>query len=1040
VRAASRGRMSQLYAGAEAGGDGAGAGTFADAERELDGLGKEAAFKVSVDRRKSVGCGGCCALVLGLVVYLASAANAANEIANGAAAEMKIFLVENLCDQKLKLTGEVRILNPSSWSASISATGFHIRNTDGVLLNQAEGAGTGIQPEVIHMPPNSNEWQPLVMELETVDLQSYGELWAQTLADGSMDVLMDLDYSGGLDNFPLKASGTMKVLLTTDMPGNNGAASREAEQNGDMIVRMGKIEFSAEVLSIDAPVVTDTAEVLSVATRAVVSATWPPCLLLHMFGLPQMDIRVSSAAVGGNDIATFRIVRYKLPDDYDAMSWENNDVEVWLKALVTADQADNSRDVSNLLASVEPEVPLHFRLDTDECLILQIFDIAFGQHSITSPGLLSNATRVAIANVLNGTTLRDTRTEQDSQMAAHTVDGALEEIHPGLYFDLLTQNATYEAAMDWFGFVPQDRAAYSAQPAGPDVYPEYGEDTSVDGEMQYRPGSLVAALVLAQPWTKLVVGVPTRRCAEAEQDCLNDPTCSRIVNSVVDPVAPTAAETLRCTLNSICALSLAQCAPRAGDPVPVGIATRFDVSPPRHVSEDADSVLITATYPQSQLTGLVQSLVDEISPALAGDQSQVTAFDMWQLSLLANADPPTVLGKALGFRLNVVTPSDLDQIIANSAIFQQEETDVEAEALEEEEEVVDEVEGTSAPSSGSACREPVPPPTLELLPRRPDDSDQTLRMQAVWTGPPDEETDPDKQLRVYPANKIALKLYFDDAGDHWDGWDVSAAPAHTDAQRMMTIEFEGSMLITQTWTFDITLFNGPSLEHFASQSIQYAWRDGGLALGFDVSLDDDAVVMPLDLVLWQLPRVCSGGLAGGPGGRDDGGPPRDGPPGDSAPPPTPNCVQANEGPDMRFVTDVHTAGSLMDGSGTTTMELSNPLGVGFAIKNINLRVDKVTHQWIPAPRGSHQHGHSVDRAHIITSAHLTECGGHTPCVSVLAHCVADQACGRVHFGVGATLLVDYSEVQDVDHAQLNINREWERSVQCLVLLDCSAAW
>ena len=136
---------------------------------------------------------------------------------------------------------------------------------------------------------------------------------------------------------------------------------------------------------------------------------------------------------------------------------------------------------------------------------------------------------------------------------------------------------------------------------------------------------------------------------------------------------------------------------------------------------------------------------------------------------------------------------------------------------------------------------------------------------------------------------------------------------------------------------------------------------------------------------------------------------------------------------MRFVTDVHTAGSLMDGSGTVTMELSNPLGVGFAIKNINLRVDKVTHQWIPAPRGSHQHGHLVDRAHIITSAHLTECGGHTPCVSVPAHCAADQACGRVHFGVGATLLVDYSEVQDVDHAQLNINREWERSVQCLVL-------
>ena len=152
------------------------------------------------------------------------------------------------------------------------------------------------------------------------------------------------------------------------------------------------------------------------------------------------------------------------------------------------------------------------------------------------------------------------------------------------------------------------------------------------------------------------------------------------------------------------------------------------------------------------------------------------------------------------------------------------------------------------------------------------------------------------ELRFYPDNKIALKFYFDDA----DPYDVTAPPAHGPTQRTTMIEFEGSMLVTTTWTFDITLFNGPALEHAGTESITYTRRDGGVAFGFDVSLDDDAVIMPLDLVLPQLPRSCVNGGMGGPdpddpnsgGGGGGGRPP---PRGDPPPPPAGRDQAAGRG-------------------------------------------------------------------------------------------------------------------------------------------------
>eukprot|EP01043_Picozoa_sp_COSAG02_P127584 COSAG02_NODE_64964_length_259_cov_0.643750_1_plen_82_part_10 len=82
----------------------------------------------------------------------------------------------------------------------------------------------------------------------------------------------------------------------------------------------------------------------------------------------------------------------------------------------------------------------------------------------------------------------------------------------------------------------------------------------------------------------------------------------------------------------------------------------------------------------------------------------------------------------------------------------------------------------------------------------------------------------------------------------------------------------------------------------------------------------------------------------------------------------------------------------MDYSGTMTMELSNPLGVGYGVKNIDLRVDKMVHQWVPGQ--GRQRGHVETNSRIITQFHLGGCHS-IPCVYVPANCTADQACGRV---------------------------------------------
>ena len=114
--------------------------------------------------------------------------------------------------------------------------------------------------------------------------------------------------------------------------------------------------------------------------------------------------------------------------------------------------------------------------------------------------------------------------------------------------------------MNWFGLEYQDCVPYTVRAAG--IYPgwpEGGVDTAVSARMTYRKGSLVEALALSQPWQKMIVGIPLRRCAEAEQICLLDPPCAAIVNSVVDPMYPTVVETARCGLNTLCARGLAAC-------------------------------------------------------------------------------------------------------------------------------------------------------------------------------------------------------------------------------------------------------------------------------------------------------------------------------------------------------------------------------------------------------------------------------------------------------------------------------------------------
>lgn len=247
---------------------------------------------------------------------------------------------------------------------------------------------------------------------------------------------------------------------------------------------------------------------------------------------------------------------------------------------------------------------------------------------------------------------------------------------------------------------------------------------------------------------------------------------------------------------------------------------------------------------------------------------------------------------------------------------------------------------------------------------------------------------------------------------------------------MLAVEFEGSMLITQTWIFEVTVVAGLPLEHFATQTVQYARREDSFALGFDVSLDDDAVVMPLALVLPQLPRLCPGDRdVGGGGGRQGGPGRRDGPggrPGDGTDDPTAqDCGSQNDGPDFRFYTNYHTSGSILDYytsgsiSWTVSMALSNPLGVGYGIKDIDLRVDKTESRWVPDNHGS---GDLVPHSRVVTQFDLVDCHSIT-CVFVPANCSADQACGRVPFSVTGTLKAPMSEVQDTDRFDLDINSE-----------------
>jgi hypothetical protein len=810
-------------------------------------------------RRRAVLCVAIGTLVI-LGAYVGSAAVAVAALARGTTATINIRSVGAACGSSVLVTADLRTMNPSSWAVSLHVAEMYVRDLNDTLTSRVDSAG--FTPSTIHLPAGASVTVPLTASVDLVNVPAVGAMLHETYTTGRVHMKIGLSYAGRLDMFPFTVEGTMALLVKTATPagdppphasaesdrkapappGMGGASGARAQGTTDTtrVKTIDTLHLGMNVLAATRPIVDDSAAGLTISTTLTVSASWIICLICHIFkDIPTIVMRLSSVGVDRHAVASVRMVTFRLSDDYNTMSWGNSEVEILLEASVGVDQAADARTVLTKLATGTAEVSLHANVVPGDCPILQAVATMVGEYSFMVSGLLSSMDNASVVNVR--------RPSIDNPQAVVGGDhrGGI-EVTFGHEF---MQNATATGMLDWIGLVVSHNAtALSARP-------DTADTTSLRGRIVYRTGSFIEALVRAQPWDQLNVAVPLRRCAEAEQACSLDADCLAIVTSVLDIQRPTAAETLHCARNQRCAWSLAQCASRPGDPVPVGVATRFDVSTPRRVSQDTDSVLITATYPQSQLTGLVQSLVDEILPALAGDQSQMMAFDMWQLSLLANADPPTVLGKALGFRLNVVTPSDLDRIIASSAIFQREETDVEAEAMVEEEEVVDEIEGTRAPGSGSPCGEPVPPPTLELLPRRPGDSDQTLRMQAAMPRP---QTGPFAQRLVYLDNKIALKYFFDGTGGHWGGWDVSVPPAHTDAQRMFMIEFEGAMVIAEMWTFNITLFNGPSLEHFGTQAFQYTRHDASMALGLDVSLDDGAIVTPLDLVFRQLPQVCSG--------------------------------------------------------------------------------------------------------------------------------------------------------------------------------------
>lgn len=124
--------------GAAAGGEESLGTTFAEAAIELEGMEGKKDYDINISR-KGVGivCGSVsCILLVCLGLWLNSAATAASAIANGAAAEMKIHKIENLCDATMKLSAEVRIRNPSTWDFSMTASAFHVKDSAGVLVNQ----------------------------------------------------------------------------------------------------------------------------------------------------------------------------------------------------------------------------------------------------------------------------------------------------------------------------------------------------------------------------------------------------------------------------------------------------------------------------------------------------------------------------------------------------------------------------------------------------------------------------------------------------------------------------------------------------------------------------------------------------------------------------------------------------------------------------------------------------------------------------------------------------------------------------------------
>jgi hypothetical protein len=131
--------------------------------------------------------------------------------------------------------------------------------------------------------------------------------------------------------------------------------------------------------------------------------------------------------------------------------------------------------------------------------------------------------------------------------------------------------------------------------------------------------------------------------------------------------------------------------------------------------------------------------------------------------------------------------------------------------------------------------------------------------------------------------------------------------------------------------------------------------------------------------------------------------------------------------DLSFVAIHGSLASLLVSS-TLSLEMSNPLGVSYAIKSIDLPIYKFTREW-----NREQHRRQ-DHVLLVTEAQLVGCSDRTPCVYVPAYCPADRWCGQVPMSVQATLLVDYSEIRTVGDLNLNIHGEQHRDDNLFCLL------